>query len=628
MRKFRIMIIDGNRENVASFKTVIEKALPESEVFSAADSVSGIALIKKTAPDVILIDSEQTSESTLMISQIMKEDRDLQAIPVLLITDLEADRQLRIKAIDSGVESFLFKPLDETILITQLKTMRKVRERNLLIIKNKAELEDLVKFRTQELRQEISERVKGEERLEESETKFRVYIEKAPIGVFITDCKGRMIEVNEKASQLSGYTREELLGLSLADYLFREDPVRSQKDFEEIVKSGILEAEYHARKKFGVWNWIKLIGTKINEDRIIFFCSDITISKEREQEIEYLSYHDVLCKVYNRTFFEAELIRQNRSQVLPFSLILCDFNGLKLVNDALGHSAGDKMLIETASILKTFARIGDTVSRVGGDEFAILLPETTNKESGAISKKILEAFREHKAMVFGHELALSVSLGYATKTKKNETFSYIIKLAEDNMYRHKLLERSSYHSSFLESLKTSLFERSHETVEHAKRLVMLSQKISRLMDLGIEQSEKLELLATLHDIGKISIDNSILIKTGALSEEEWLEMKKHPSIGYRIAMASSGLKSIAEEILCHHERWDGTGYPQGIGGDEIPLLSRILSIIDAYDAMTNDRPYRKALSHEFALSEIERNSGTQFDPDVVNIFLNTMVSTN
>ena len=148
------------------------------------------------------------------------------------------------------------------------------------------------------------------------------------------------------------------------------------------------------------------------------------------------------------------------------------------------------------------------------------------------------------------------------------------------------------------------------------------------MDLGIEQSEKLELLVTLHDIGKISIDNSILIKTEALSEEEWLEMKKHPSIGYRIAMASSGLKSIAEEILCHHERWDGTGYPQGIGGDEIPLLSRILSIIDAYDAMTNDRPYRKALSHEFALSEIERNSGTQFDPDIVNIFLNTMMSTN
>jgi HD-GYP domain-containing protein (c-di-GMP phosphodiesterase class II) len=144
------------------------------------------------------------------------------------------------------------------------------------------------------------------------------------------------------------------------------------------------------------------------------------------------------------------------------------------------------------------------------------------------------------------------------------------------------------------------------------------------MKLGAEESDKLELLATLHDIGKISIDNSILIKQGKLTDEEWLEMKKHSGIGYRIAAASSDFKQIADGILGHHERWDGKGYPQGTIGEDIPLLSRILSVIDTYDAITNDRSYRKASSKEYALSEIKLNSGTQFDPSIVNIFLEVM----
>ena len=148
------------------------------------------------------------------------------------------------------------------------------------------------------------------------------------------------------------------------------------------------------------------------------------------------------------------------------------------------------------------------------------------------------------------------------------------------------------------------------------------------MNLGAEQTDKLELLATLHDIGKISIDKSILIKPGKLNEEEWLEMKKHPGIGYRIAMASEDLKPIADGILCHHERWDGKGYPQGLSGADIPLLARVLSIIDAFDAMTNDRPYRKAMKKEHALSEIKLNSGTQFDPNISKIFLNTVAVAN
>ena len=136
----------------------------------------------------------------------------------------------------------------------------------------------------------------------------------------------------------------------------------------------------------------------------------------------------------------------------------------------------------------------------------------------------------------------------------------------------------------------------------------------------IELNE-LELLATLHDIGKVGISDQILNKPGKLTDDEWAQMKKHSEIGYRIAMASPELMPIADFILSHHERWDGHGYPQGLAGDKIPLASRILAVADAFDAMTEDRVYRKAMSTADALKEIEKNSGTQFDPEIVGTFL-------
>lgn len=197
----------------------------------------------------------------------------------------------------------------------------------------------------------------------------------------------------------------------------------------------------------------------------------------------------------------------------------------------------------------------------------------------------------------------------------------IIKVAEDNTYRYILLPDESLHSSIISSIKTILLEKSQETEEHAQRLVELSKTIGKKMNLTDEQLDELELLSVLHDIGKIGVNDSILNKPGKLTEEEWVEMKKHPENGYRIAMSTPELVSIANYILCHHERWDGKGYPQGLKGPNIPLFSRILAIVDAYDAMTQDRLYRKAITKETAIAEIKRNAGTQFDPEIAEIFI-------
>jgi len=325
--------------------------------------------------------------------------------------------------------------------------------------------------------------------------------------------------------------------------------------------------------------------------------------------------------LYNRAFLQAEQERLDTERQLPLSVIMGDINGLKLINDALGHAEGDRLLLETAEILKKSCRTEDIVARIGGDEFCILLPQTDTDGAQMIMNRIRanceEYMRQPEKLVY----YTNISLGYATKTEVGQPLSKVQKTAEDYMYKRKLLEYKSLHSSILTSIKTTMFEKSNETEAHAERLAELSQKLGRTLGLSEDDLIALVLLSTLHDIGKISVDRGILTKAGALTDEEWNEMKRHPEVGYRITQASPELRHISSLILSHHERWDGTGYPQGLAGEDIPLLARILAVVDAYDAMTEDRAYRKALTREQAVAEIQRGAGSQFDPLIVETFL-------
>lgn len=357
---------------------------------------------------------------------------------------------------------------------------------------------------------------------------------------------------------------------------------------------------------------------------LIGISRDITERKKREEENLYLTYHDILTELYNRRFFEEQIERLNTKQQMPLSVIVGDINGLKLINDALGHNEGDKLLVEVAKILKSCCDEENFVCRTGGDEFCILLPKTYNQSAQLIVDRIIKKCKEYCNEEDKETYYISIALGHSTKMKIEEPFEKVFKDAEELMYRMKLLEHKSIHSSIISSIKTTMFEKSNETEEHAERIAKLSRKLGETLGLNNEALNDLELLATLHDIGKISVDGSILKKTGELIEDEWHELKKHPEVGYRITNASQELKHISEYILCHHERWDGKGYPQGLSGTDIPLLSRILTIIDSYDAMTQDRAYRKAMSKDDAIQELLKNAGTQFDPDIVRIFIDEL----
>jgi diguanylate cyclase (GGDEF)-like protein len=356
----------------------------------------------------------------------------------------------------------------------------------------------------------------------------------------------------------------------------------------------------------------------------LLILTNITAIKEKENQLYFQSYHDKLTGIYNRLYFEEELSRLNTRRQFPLSIIIGDVNGLKLINDAYGHDKGDEVLKNIAVLLKKNLRHEDILSRWGGDEFAIILPKTDKANVVKIIDRIKESFIEHSTIT----IPLNISMGFSVKNNTRKKINDMIKNAEDIMNEYKLLENESARSSIILSLKKALEERDYETEEHAMRMANLSSLLGKKLKFNYNELNELRLLAILHDIGKISISDNIILKPDKLTPEEWEIIKKHPEVGYRLAKSSRDLEQIAVGILHHHERWDGKGYPEGIKGKKIPVISRIVSIADAFDAMTNDRPYRKALSRDEAIEEIKREAGSQFDPTLAKLFIEILKSDN
>lgn len=469
--------------------------------------------------------------------------------------------------------------------------------------------------------QDITVQRMNEKKLQESEKKYSNYIENAPYAVWVVDENGIFTEANQASATITGYTKAELDGKSAFAFAAQETMQDAVNSFQTLKTTGKVNTEFQFIHKNGTKRWWSINAVKIANGKYLGFSNDITDQKSIENELIYMSYHDHLTGLYNRRFFEEEMNRQNTSGRLPLSVIIADINGVKLVNDAFGHAEGDRLIFDCARLISSCCKPGYTVSRTGGDEFAILMPNTDGDTAYSILKKIQDAIKEFVGKAKNDRFTHSISLGFATRRTMNEDINHTIKTAEEYMYQRKLLEHSSSHSAIVASIKATMLEKSHETEEHAERLVKLTRAMAAQLGLPQSDQDRLELLATLHDIGKVGISDQILTKPGKLSDTEWVEMKRHPEIGYRIAVSSPELIPVAENILCHHERWDGKGYPQGISGESIPMLARLLAVADAYDAMTEDRAYRKAMPHEMAVEEIKRNAGSQFDPRIVAAFL-------
>ncbi|MEF9991916.1 MAG: diguanylate cyclase [Peptostreptococcaceae bacterium] len=476
---------------------------------------------------------------------------------------------------------------------------------------------------------DISSRIEYQRQVEEREHILRTIIDTIPDYIFYKDKDCRYIGYNKKWKDF--YNK---LGI---------DSMIGKNDFEsgalpnELAQKFVEEDKYIMNTKKIKISERKIVNSdgsiRIEETTkvpvisgdgkvwgIVGLASDVTEKIELKEKLIKLSYTDSLTQVYNRACFEEKINELNKEEYLPIGVIMGDVNGLKLVNDTFGHLEGDKLLIAITNILKFVANEEDYIFRWGGDEFVILMPNCNEVRCEQVIANIIEECKKSQFNL----IEMSISLGASIKNKLNIDIYENLKEAEEKLYRQKFLKEKSIRSSIILSLCQSLHEKNVETQAHTQRLIKHAIEIGKKLGFTIAQLDELELVTKLHDVGKIGVSEDILLKKQKLNDEEFKMIKSHTEKGYRILQASNELSHVARGVLTHHERYDGCGYPLGLSGEEIPIMARIVNVVDSYDAMTNDRGYNKIKSKKDAIKEIEKCKGTQFDPNIADIFINIL----
>ncbi|HWQ62105.1 MAG TPA: HD domain-containing phosphohydrolase, partial [Negativicutes bacterium] len=513
------------------------------------------------------------------------------------------------------------------------ETDRAFRNEEVAVLEQYAELAALALSNAQlheALEEELRERIRAEAALRESEALYRTLAENLPgivYRVFLRD-NARVQFFNAMLQTVTGYSPDHLSAggpCPLGKIVLPADRAKVTAALKGAINdSRPFEVEYGVIARDGSIRTVVERARPVSGDDghplyIEGVIMDITAQKGAQDKLLFISTRDGLTSLYNRAYFEAALDRFDETGDGSVGIIVSDINGLKLVNDAMGHMVGDNILVAAAKIIKEAFRREDVVARIGGDEFAILMPNVTRGVVETACQRVRSAIDEYNRTRPG--VHLSLSIGYAVSDLSEVSIRATFREADNNMYREKLHHSQSARSAIIQTAMKLLEERDFLTEEHAERLNELISKLARKIRLTAPNIAEMQLLAKFHDIGKVGIADHILLKPGPLTSEEKAEMQRHCEIGYRIAQSSNELMPIAEWILKHHEWWNGEGYPVGLRGEQIPLECRILAVVDAYDAMTSDRPYRRAMSHEAAVSELKRCAGTQFDVKVVKKFL-------
>ncbi|MEN6391627.1 MAG: PAS domain S-box protein [Syntrophomonas sp.] len=518
----------------------------------------------------------------------------------------------------------------QKVLISMARDITEHKKLEIMVKRTNRLLEDQVKKRTTEmtasnqaLEKEIAERLRVENLLRESETRLKAIFDLVPCGIMLVDAHSHKIkEINKLGQELFGASLEEIVGRECHQFI-----CPAQKGFCPITD---LHREVDREERSIITKNSETIAVlksvsriSIGEtDYLLESFIDITERKKANDALRYHSMHDQLTGIYNRNYYEEELHRLKNIPGVPLALIICDVDGLKIINDTMGHEHGDLLLKNVAGILSESFPRSAMIARIGGDEFAIIImscTENTVEEYCVALRDKIETANQKS------DIKISVSIGFATGNTNQCDIAVLAKQADDNMYRDKMLHHSSSSNALVQTLKNALGERDFVTSGHADRMQYVAECFAQGLNLPERKVSDLSLLAQFHDIGKVGIPDAILFKPAALSPEEKAIMQKHSEIGHRIAESASILSDIGDLILKHHEWWNGEGYPLGLKGEEIPLECRILAIIDAYDAMINDRPYRKAMPVEAAIAELKKWAGIQFDPGLVEYFTNTII---
>lgn len=463
--------------------------------------------------------------------------------------------------------------------------------------------------------------------IRQMDERYRLIMEATSDGYLDLSLKPLEIYISPEWKKFVGYKGENGHTLYL-DYHQRIHPdcaIRIANNFDNVVNGSIdyFEQEFRVITASNRIIWVLQRGKVVQRDeknkavRVISTLSDITMIKTNEEEIVFLSYSDPLTMLNNRAYMKRQFEILNREDNPNYFIIMCDINGLKITNDAFGHKEGDRILIALSNLFLKLCEPDDIISRWSGDGFIIMVKDKDQKYITRLIERLISGTKN----LTGFHFDISIGVGSAKRSVEHTSTEKVMNLAEKRMHRSKLMDRSSSRNAPISSLTRTLHEKSSETEEHTMRIRLLSNSLGKKLGLLQDKLDELGLLSLLHDIGKIGIPEQILMKPTKLTDEEWKIIKTHTEIGYRIAKSTPELEHIAEDILSHHEKYNGTGYPRGQKGEEIPYLSRIINVIDSFDVMTHSRIYKEASDLAYAINELKRCSGTQFDPDIVKQFL-------
>ncbi len=452
--------------------------------------------------------------------------------------------------------------------------------------------------------------------------------EAAGDGLIVFDGEsGAILKANRRIEELFQCSQQELQESGLAALVQGVEQEQTMQVIQTVIAEGtypIYEREIRNREGKRLILEVSATAVKFeNKPCCLAALRDITARREAEEHAEYLRQRDSMTDVYNRSFFETDLRKIKTENKQNVGILICDVDGLKLINDTLGHTQGDLLLKQVATLLEQELSFPDYVARVGGDEFVVVRFDTSPNSMEELEKAYQKRLQIYNETYL--QLPLSLSMGWEIAECSAEA-EQALKLADSYMYRQKIHQSHSVRHSIVQTLMKALEERDHITEGHADRLSVMLEEMGRCLGLPSSAVADLRLFAKFHDMGKVGIPDSILKKPGRLTLDEMKIMQQHCEIGFRIAKASIDLEPISDWILKHHENWDGSGYPLGLAGEAIPLQCRILSIVDAYDAMTSDRPYRKAMTKKDAIEELLRCSGSQFEPELVDSFLSLLAN--
>ncbi|MGI5900840.1 MAG: diguanylate cyclase domain-containing protein [Desulfitobacteriia bacterium] len=447
--------------------------------------------------------------------------------------------------------------------------------------------------------------------------------ENSPNPIAIFNHRGDIIRASNSYADLHGLTLSELEGTNILNLYDKSEAKTLLKEIK-LVRTENKTKKYKTCKELSpgekthyIYWLFPVADDKTNISLVGMMIFDIIDRKKAEEKLNYLIYNDNLTNINNRAFYEKKIKDLRRKDDYPLTVMYLDLDCLKIVNDALGHSAGDQLLRSFAQILKKSLRKSDLLARVGGDEFVVLMPKTNNKEPQEIEKRVKENIEVYNQ---SGNIPLAYSLGIATAVQP-ESIKLALQKADEQMYRHKIAQKDKSQNRLLDFVMASMARKNKLMSGHNLRVQEMCLKLGKRINLSSKVLANLKLFAQFHDLGKIGIPDHILAKKEPLTKEEWEIVCYHLDKGYRIAMISPALSEIADLIYKRNEHWDGGGSPLGLKAEEIPLECRILAVVDTYDNLIENR-HEGIRTKAEAIAELERDAGRKFDPEIVKEFVN------